>query len=77
MVIAIIPICFMVIICVWIICDYKYKPLNNYQELTPQDTCLHDMQPYIILYENDDYKYMTSTCSKCGFERENEFNKNA
>jgi hypothetical protein len=68
-------ICFTIIICIWIICDYKYKRPKNPQQLTAQEACAHDMQPYVILYEDDTYKHMTSTCSKCGFEREYEFNK--
>jgi predicted lipoprotein with Yx(FWY)xxD motif len=69
----IIVICLTFIICFKIFCVHKFKRSKT---STAQDNCLHDMQ-FHTLYEDDDYKNVVSTCTKCGYERDYEYNKNA
>jgi hypothetical protein len=65
-------ICFTIVICFAIYCNYK-KPKPS-KILTPQDQCCHDMKIHLEFEDNWE-KTVISVCTKCGFEREYNFEK--
>lgn len=67
-------ICVTIIICWSIYCSHKFKKPAAPRIPTPQDQCAHDMQIHTE-FEDSFEKIVISVCSKCGFDREYNFDK--
>jgi len=67
-------ICLTILASIGIYCSYKFKTSKAPKIPSPQDQCAHDMKVHIE-FEDDFEKVVISVCTKCGFEREYNFDK--